>query len=276
MFGMGMRLTIADFTRVVRYPKAASIGLACQILVLPLVGLVLISAFPMRVEFAIGLMLIALSPGGATSNLFSLLAQGDIALSVTMTAISSMACVLTVPLFLNLVLTYVIGNGAEISLPVLSTMKQIAYITVIPVGLGMITNARIPAFCERMERPLKILSAVFLLIAVILILLREQDRFVELLISAGPSAILLNVVAMGIGALCARWAALSLQQRRTLVIEVGIQNAILATAIAVSPAMLNNITMAMVPTIYGFTMVVIASTYISIVLRKPLTAANPT
>ena len=270
MLGMGMRLKIADFTRVFREPRAILVGLFCQMTLLPLVAFGLAVAFPMRPEFAIGLMLIALSPGGATSNMFSLLARGDLGLSVSLTAISSSLCVISVPLLLNLILPFFMEGPSEITLPVLSTMKQIAYITVIPISLGMLINAMAPRFCEWLEQPLKIFSMVFLLVAISLILMRERERFVELLFSAGPAAILLNVLAMGLGAVFARWAALNFQQQRTLVIEVGIQNAILATAIAVSPAMLNNTTIAMVPTIYGFTMVVIMGVYLFWVLRKPI------
>ncbi len=270
MLGMGMRLRVTDFTRVFREPKAVIAGLTCQIVLLPLLAFGLVMVFPMRPEFSVGLMLIALSPGGATSNMFSLLAKGDLGLSVTLTAISSSLCVFTVPLLLNLILPHLMGIDTQIKLPILNTMLQIAYITAIPVSLGMIVNAKAPKFCARMERPLKIISAVFLTIAIVLILSRERDRIIELLVSAGPSAILLNLLAMGLGAVVARWAMLNWQQQRTLVIEVGIQNAILATAIAVSPAMLNNVTMAMVPTIYGFTMVLIVAAYLYMVLRKPV------
>jgi BASS family bile acid:Na+ symporter len=270
MLGMGMRLHIADFTRVFREPKAVLVGLACQIVVLPIIALGLVLIFPMRPEFSIGLMLIALSPGGVVSNMFSLLARGDLGLSVSLTAISSSACVLTVPFLLSLLLPLFLGVDTQISLPILSTMKQIAYMTIIPVSLGMLINSQAPKFCDWMEQPLKVFSTAFLGIAVVLILLREQERFVELLFSAGPAAVLLNVVAMALGWVIAHWAVLSSQQQRTLVIEVGIQNAILATAIAVSPAMLNNITIAMVPTIYGFTMMVIVAAYLFIVLRKPI------
>lgn len=274
MLGMGMRLHIADFTRVFREPKAVLVGLACQIVVLPLLALGLVLIFPMRPEFSIGLMLIALSPGGVVSNMFSLLARGDLGLSVSLTAISSSVCVITVPFLLNLLLPQFLGADTQINLPILSTMLQISYITVIPISLGMLVNALAPRFCQWMERPLKFLSAVFLMLAVALILLREQDRFVEMLLSAGPAAVLLNVIAMALGWIIARWAALSLRQQRTLVIEVGIQNAILATAIAVSPTMLNNVTIAMVPTIYGFTMVVIVAVYLFMVLRKPVLAES--
>ena len=268
MLGMGMRLGIADFTRIFREPRAVIVGLGCQMFLLPLLAYGLVLIFPMRPEFAVGLMLIALSPGGAVSNMFSLLGKGDLGLSVTLTAISSSLCVFTVPLLLNLVLPQLMGVDAHVKLPVLNTMLQIAYITVIPVSLGMLIFAKAPNFCARIERPLKILTSAFLIIAIVLILSREHERFVELLLSAGPAAILLNILAMGLGAIVARWAMLNWQQQRTLVIEVGIQNAILATAIAVSPVMLNNITMAMVPTIYGFTMLWIVAVYLYVVLRK--------
>lgn len=267
MFGMGLKLRITDFTRVFSFPKAAGIGLGCQIFLLPALALVLVSLIPLRPEFAIGVMLIALSPGGAVSNLFSLLARGDIALSVTMTAVSSSLSVLTVPLLLNLALLLLMGEGMRIHLPIGPTMAHIAWITVIPVSLGMAVRARSAHFASTMDRPVRLLSYTFLSFAIVLILLRERGNLGELLVSAGPAAMLLNLLAMGLGYGLASAVRLNQQQRHTLTIEVGIQNAILATAIAVSPSMLGNTTIAMVPTIYGFTMVVIAFAYIGWALR---------
>ena len=268
MFGMGLTLRIADFTRVLSFPKAAGIGLGCQIVLLPALAFALVSLIPLRPEFAIGVMLIALSPGGAVSNLFSLLARGDIALSVTMTAISSALSVVTVPLLLNLALLLLMGEGVRIHLPIGPTMAHIAWITVIPVSLGMVVRARAARFASNMDRPVRLLSYAFLSLAIVLILLRERGNIVELLLSAGPVAVLLNLLAMALGYALAGVAALNRQQRHTLTIEVGIQNAILATAIAISPGMLGSTTIAMVPTIYGFTMVLIAFGYIGWALRN--------
>ena len=267
MFGMGLKLRIADFTRVFSFPKAASIGLGCQILLLPALAYGLVTLIPLRPEFAIGVLVIALSPGGAVSNLFSLLARGDIALSVTMTAISSSLSVVTVPLLLNLALLALMGEGMRIHLPIAPTMAHIAWITVIPVSLGMVVRARAPGFATKTDRPVRLLSYVFLSLAIVLILLRERGNLAELLLTAGPAAVLLNLVAMALGYGLANAARLNRQQRHTLTIEVGIQNAILATAIAVSPSMLGSTTIAMVPTIYCFTMVVIAFAYIGWALR---------
>ena len=262
MFGMGLKLRTADFTRVIRYPRAASVGLACQILLLPALALVLVHLIPLRPEFAIGVLLIALSPGGAVSNLFSLLARGDIALSVTLTAISSVLSVVTVPLLLNAALLLLLGEGVEIHLPVGPTMVQIAWITVVPVSLGMLVRYRAPRFAQRTDRPVRYLSFAFLALAVVLILLRERGNLTELLLTAGPAAVLLNILAMALGYGLASLAGIDGARRHTLTIEVGIQNAILATAIAVSPHMLGSTTIAMVPTIYGFTMSLIAFGYV--------------
>lgn len=267
MFGMGLRLTVADFTRVARYPRAAGLGLVCQMLALPLVAFALVSVVPMRPEFAIGVMVIALAPGGAVSNLFSLLARGDIALSVSMTAVSSALSVLTVPLLLNLALLAIAGEGREIHLPVGQTMAHIAWITVIPVSLGMLVHHFVPRAARAADRPVRVLSVAFLAVAIGLIVLRERGHLGEYLMTAGPATIALNVVAMALGYWLATRAGLTVQQRHTITIEVGIQNAILATAVAVSPAMLGSTTIAIVPTVYGFTMALIASAYVVWALR---------
>ncbi len=157
MFGMGTGLTVSDFTRLGRQPKAASIGLFCQIILLPVVAWLLIKFISIQPIFAIGIMLIALTPGGAVSNLFTLLARGDLALSVTLTAISSLLAVFTIPLLLNLALINLLGEGQVLQLPVGRTMLQIALITVIPVALGMFLNSRVPGLTPRLAGTVKAL-----------------------------------------------------------------------------------------------------------------------
>lgn len=268
MFGMGMRLTLGDFTRLARYPRAVSTGLVCQMLLLPLLGLGIAMLVPMRPEFAVGIMVIALSPGGAVSNLFTLLGRGDIALSVTLTAVSSVISVFSVPILLNLALEVLLGHGRLIHLPVLATMGRVALITVLPVCLGMVINAWWPRLAERAEQPLKVASYGFMALAVALILMRERANFGDYLLTAGPAAVALTLLAMAMGNTLARLSALPANQVVTLTIEVGIQNAILATAIAVSPAMLGSTTIAIVPTVYGFTMAVVAFGYIMWLNRR--------
>lgn len=269
MFGMGTGLAVSDFTRLFRQPKAVSVGLFCQIIMLPVVAWLLVKSFQITPVFAVGILLIALTPGGAVSNLFTLLAKGDLALSVTLTACSSLLAVFTIPFLLNLALINLMGEGQVIQLPVGKTMLQIALITVIPVTLGMIMNAQVPEFTRKFQGTVKGLSMLFLLAAVAGIVSRERANLVPLLVNAGPPAVLLNLVTMALGLLIGRLARLTPRQVITLAIEVGIQNAILATALAVAPQFLGRTDIGLVPTVYGFTMVVIMLIFIGLIKFAP-------
>ena len=127
MMGMGLSLVTNDFKRVVKYPKAVAIGLTNQLIFLPLVGFALATTMSLEPEYAVGVMLLVLCPGGTTSNLFTYLAKGDVALSVTMTAIASVITVFTIPIVLSFSLVYFMGAGSEFQLPVVKTM--ISYLT---------------------------------------------------------------------------------------------------------------------------------------------------
>lgn len=269
MFGMGTGLAVSDFTRLLRQPKAVSVGLFCQIVMLPVVAWLLVKSFQITPVFAVGILLISLTPGGAVSNLFTLLAKGDLALSVTLTACSSLLAVFTIPFLLNLALINLMGEGQIIQLPVGKTMLQIALITVIPVTLGMIMNAQVPEFTRKFQGTVKVLSMLFLLAAVAGIVSRERANLVPLLVNAGPPAVLLNLVTMALGLLIGRLARLTPRQVITLTIEVGIQNAILATALAVAPQFLGRTDIGLVPTVYGFTMVVIMLLFVGLIKLAP-------
>ena len=149
MFGMGMGLAVDDFRRVIKIPKAALVGIFGQLVLLPLVGFTLCFTLNLSGEVALGVMLLTLCPGGVLSNLFTLLARGDVALSVTMTSISSLVTVFTLPVAINLSMLYFSDSSIHISLPLLKTALQIMIITIIPVSLGMVIFHRAPAFAER-------------------------------------------------------------------------------------------------------------------------------
>lgn len=254
MLGMGMGLKVVDFTQLVKFPKAFGIGLAAQVLLLPLIAYGIIQLFSMPEVFAIGLLVIAMTPGGAVSNLWTYMAGGDIALSVTLTAVSSMLSVLTVPLLLNFALLHVMGESLGLSLPVGKTMMHIAMITVIPVSLGMVIHARFTEFTRRTEKVVKILSVTFLLVAIGGIIGKEVGTLGEMLrTSAGP-VLVYNFVVMALGFLIARLSKLPPKQVITIAVEVGIQNVILSATLAAAPQFLGRTDIGLVPSVYGFTM----------------------
>lgn len=162
MLGMGLSLSSIDFKRVLLYPKAIFIGLINQLVVLPLVGFGIASLFALPPEIAIGIMILAACPGGPTSNLISHLAKGDLALSVSLTALSSLITILTIPFWVNFAMTHFMQQSQIIELNVLETIVQIFVIVVIPVALGMMIRRFWPAFAHKMAKPVRIGSGIVL------------------------------------------------------------------------------------------------------------------
>lgn len=262
MFGMGLGLTLPDFYRIAQFPKAAAVGLTGQLLLLPLCGFLLASVTPMRPEFAVGLCLLTLCPGGALSNMFTYLARGDVALSVSMTAVSSLVTVFTIPIGLNLALGYFVGGNTAISLPVGKTALQIMLITVIPVSLGMLVLHRWPLLARHAEVWVRRGNMAFLPVIIIAMLGAESGKWFSNLIAAGTITVGFNLFAITLGYALALGFRLPTNRVTTLAIEVGAQNAMLGVAIAASPAMLGNPVVAIVPSVYAVTMVFLLAGFV--------------
>lgn len=258
MLGMGMTLTLNDFRNVARYPKAVFIGLSNQLLILPLLGYLIVLAFDLRPEIAVGIMLLAFSPGGATSNLISHLAKADLALSISLTAISSLVVNFSLPLLLNWSLAHFMGGEQAMQLPLLETFLQIFVVTILPVSIGMWIKNRFPVFTEKALKSVNLISAVFFVLILLMALLKERAHIVPYFLEAGFPALSLNVGALLLGYISGLFFGLSKRQRVSISIETGIQNGTLAIGIALSPAMLNNVEMAIPAAIYSLMMFVTA------------------
>lgn len=254
MLGMGMTLTINDFKRVFTSPKAVLLGLSNQLLLLPLLGLLLIWAFNLNGTMAVGIMLLALCPGGATSNIISHLAKADLALSISLTAISSTITNFSIPIFLNLALFHFMGGTEAVQLPIGKTIIQIFAVTILPVSIGMVIKQKLPAFTEKSLKLVNVLSAVFFVLILLMAIVKERENIVPYFQQAGIPALLLNAVAMFMGYFTGLTFALEFKQRVAIAIETGIQNGTLAIAIALSPVMLNNTEMAIPAAIYSLIM----------------------
>jgi len=187
---------------------------------------------PMDAELAVGFILLAACPGGATTNLITNLAKGDVALSITLTAIGSFITVFTIPMIVNLGLLHYFGESREIVLPLGKTVLQILAITVVPVIIGMYVRAKRPAMSDRAEKPVKIVSAVFLVLIIAAALLKERANIVDFFVQAGPLAIVLNLIGMVIGYLGTLAVTGRKQQAVTVGVEVGVVNGTLGIAIA--------------------------------------------
>ncbi len=274
MFGLGLELTAADFTRLARMPKPVLVGLFGHLLILPLVALVMIGLFPMPAAFALGLMVVAASPGGAVSNLWTHQARGDVALAVTLTALSAAVAVVWVPLLLNLSATYLVGESTNIRLPLVPTMLHIAMLTVLPVSLGMAVRWSATGFAQRMERPVRMLSLLFLVMIIVAILVRGRGELRHMLTTAGPPVLLYNFLVMAGGLLLARLARLTPKQVITIPIEIGIQNVIMAATLATAPQFLGRPDVGLVPSIYGFTMTLMAVVWLLVIRFAPGVLGN--
>ena len=193
MFGMGLSLTLADFKRVFLFPKAIFIGLCCQIILLPLIGYTLAITLQLSPTTAIGLMLLAACPGGPTSNMLTYLAKGDLALSVSLTAVASLLTIVTIPIVVQFALETFSDESQAISVDALTMVKQLLIIVVIPVTVGMWVKHTFQKFAARMEKSVKIASAIIFVLVVVGITYSIRDVFVSYLSEAGLPAILLNV-----------------------------------------------------------------------------------
>ncbi|MCT0199635.1 bile acid:sodium symporter family protein [Synechococcus sp. CS-1325] len=252
MLGMGLSLVPEDFRRISRYPRAVALGSFCQIVVLPLIGGLLAWLWPMEPALAVGLVIVAICPGGPSSNLITYLAKGDVALSVTLTAISSVVTVFTIPVLANLALQLLMGSGAEISLPVLPTMLRIVLITLVPTVIGMGIRQRFTAAALRLEKQMGRLAAGLLALIILLLVIKEAGRLPGFIAQVGAAVVVLNLLGTAAGFLSARQLGLPLAQRLSIAIEVGIQNGTLA--IAITAGLLNNIDMAVPAAIYSLWM----------------------
>lgn len=265
MFGMGLGLTAGDFKRVLLSPKAKLLGLAMQLLALPAIAFVLATAFRLPGDLATGLMLVAACPGGPTSNIISHLSRGDTALSVTLTAFSSVIAVFTLPLVVGGAMAHFMGDAAVIRLPFGKTLVQLLVVTVVPIVLGMVVHARCPRFSERMARPVNVISLVFLAVIIFAAVLKEQELGKQIA-AAGSAVVALNVAGMAAGFGAATLFRLPRPQCVTISIEVGIQNATLALAIALG--ILESPRLAIPAVVYGLLMFATGAAMIAVFGRK--------
>lgn len=252
MLGMGLSLVLDDFRRVAVLPKALIVGLVCQMLILPLVGFGLVKLIPLTPALAVGLMVLAFSPGGVTSNMFSYLSRGDLALSITLTAVVSLITPFTIPILTNLAMSNLMGSTAQISLPVVKTIIVLIAITLVPVGIGMLINAKQPAFAKRSEAAVKVISIVALFVIIAALVAKEWDKLPSWFARVGVACLLLNVLTMAIGYVAGIVTKLERPQSITIGIEVGIQNG--TTALFVTSTLLHDAEMSISPAIYSLIM----------------------
>ncbi len=232
MFGIGISLKTSDFKNIFQYPKAVVVGLIGQLILLPIIAFLLALIFRLPAELAIGLIIIALAPGGATSNMFTYLYKGDVSLSVSLTVLTSLITPFTIPLLTSISMLYFMDSNAEFELPIIKTIFQLLVITVIPVALGMFALSRMPVLAKKIERILKWFSIFFLLLIIALIIMKNSENMLSFFAQAGAATLVLNIVVLVLGYQLASWSKLNQEQSICVGFEVGIQNGTLALVVA--------------------------------------------
>jgi BASS family bile acid:Na+ symporter len=259
MFGLGLSLTPRDFARIGKHPKAVFIALVLQIVVLPIICFGLVVLLNLPPVLAVGMMLLAASPGGTTANLYSHLFRGDIALNITLTAINSVLSVLTLPLIVNLSIAFFRpDNGGQVGIDVVESLKVFA-IVLVPVALGMLVRWRWPGFAKASDRPVRIASMIILAVVIVGAVIANRDAFFENLGSLALVTVSFCVLSLLIGYFVPRLFRVERSQAIASSFEVGIHNATLAIVIA--QVVLDNFEMSLPGAVYGVLMFFIAAAF---------------
>ena len=264
MFGLGLGLTISDFTRVIRNPKDFIIGFLCQVVLLPIIAFILIKIITLPPEIALGVMVIAAAPGGVTSNVLTKFADGDVALSVSLTAVVSLLCIFTIPL---IIFTSADLIGIEITKDI--TMWNIGikmfFVVTIPVIFGMIVRSLITDYIMSKTLVVQRLSIILFMFIFIAIWVEEWDKIVSFITRAGLITLILNITMIFVGYYVAKFLASGVPQRKCISLECGLQNGTLAVFVTTQ---LFDEMVFMVPTAAYALIMFVTSIFFVLIVRK--------
>lgn len=259
MLALGVGLTPADFRRIFTKPKALLVGAVLQYVSLPLLAIAIVAFLPAPAVLKVGIVLLAACPGGTTSNLLTHMARGDVALSISLTALTSLTSMITVPVVLMIALALFMGPEAP-SVGLVTTGLVIFLLTVVPVGIGMAIRQFTPKIADVLDRHSRLLSGVVFTAVVLATLIADRDELASRFAEAGFIALSLNVAAMAVAFVVGSLVMLKIKQRIALTLECGLQNATLAIVVAVG--MLGDVAYAVPAAIYGILMFVTAGAFI--------------
>ena len=265
MFGLGLSLTAADFQRLLKHPKAVMLALGLQVIGLPLACYAIITAFGLPPVFAIGLMLLAASPGGISANLFSHLFGGNVAMNISLTAVNTLLSIVTLPLIANWAIAHFAQSGQVVPMQTSKLLEVIA-IVLIPVLLGMAVARKAPGFSNRMEKPVKIFSAVVLAVVTVLAIAKEWGSLSTTFGQIGPAVLLFNLVSLFAGYYLSRAAGLDKPLSTAICYEIGIHNSTLAIFVALS--VLESYPLALPAAVYSVVMYITAPLFGWLVLKR--------
>nr|WP_321274329.1 bile acid:sodium symporter family protein [uncultured Vibrio sp.] len=258
MIGIGMTLTLNDFRQVTKKPRGLILGSIAQIVGMPIIGIVLALAFNLSPEMAVGLVVIAACPGGTASNLFVLLARGNVALSIMLTVIASLITIVTLPLATTYAMSIFSTTSVQIDLPVGKMIAMMAGVVLVPVILGMLIRHFLAQWAIKAEQGVSKLGGLTLLALITAILYDIGDNLFQLLLQAGAASISLNVIGALLGILTAKYCRLSLRDGLTIGVELGVKNSTLALMVSVT--ILGSETMSIPIIVYSISMYLCAFT----------------
>lgn len=267
MFGLGLGLSPDDFRRVGRHPKAVTVALLCQLVLLPAICFGLVIAFRLPPELAVGLMLVAASPGGPTANLFSHLFGGNVALNITLTATNSVLVVVTLPIVVNFSAGHFLADGAAVGLQA-DKILQVFSMVLVPVAVGMLVRGRAPGVARRLNRPVQMLSVVVLVGVISVVLFGQWENLADYFLSVGLAALAFNLVSLLVGYGVPRLVDVDQPAAVAAGFEIGIHNTALAITVALSPALLDSAEMAIPGVVYGIVMFFTAAGFGWLVTRR--------
>jgi BASS family bile acid:Na+ symporter len=266
MMGVGLSLVPADFKRVFQQPRAFLVGAICQMLILPLIAIAVIALTGLEGELAIGLFILSLCPGGATSNLYSYLVKADVGLSVSLTAVIGFVTPFTIPVLAVWAINFYGSEADQFQLPIVSTWIKLMAVTVIPVLIGMGVRAKWTNFAKRSETYVSWFSMAVLAFVIISICINLGEKLIDFALAAGPAVIMLNLSTMILGYLAGRFLLHKEAQSRTITLEVGMQNGTLA--LLITTGILQSGAMSIAPSIYSLFMFISASAFTYIMLKR--------
>ena len=269
MFGLGLSLNLSDFKTIAKKPAALLLGLAGQLLLLPAIAFAIAEAFDLPALFYIGVILIACCPGGSSSNVFSKIAGGNVALSITLTALSSIITMFTIPVVLQLALNHCSGFEAfgGINLPVGNLLVQNIVLMFVPILLGFLMMRLWPNAAKKTDKVISKIAFPALMLLAAIFFIQHHKTIAENILLLGAVIGAMLVLSIGLSSLLSRAIRLQARERKTIIIEVGMQNAAQAIAIASSPFIFNNSALAIPAIIYALLMNVVLLIYVAVVKR---------
>jgi len=274
MFSMGLDLSIKDFFQIKRFPKAFILGILLQFISLPVIAFalsLLFTKFGLAPEYAVGLVILAACPGGVTSNMITHLAKGDSALSISLTAVTSLASIVTLPFIVNLALQIFMKDSPEISFPLSKVIIGIFSITTIPVFLGMVVKSKFPIQSNRIEKVCRKLATVLFILVIAGAIVKDWSLLQQNFTTLAAPVVLLNIIVMLFAFLAAKMLKLNMSQVTAITYECGLQNGTLA--ILVSITFLKNSMMMLPGGIYSIVMFFTAIAYY-LVFRNRINVGN--